>query len=221
VLAPEGAKIEAAPASSHQAAALLWANAPVVVGVAFFGWRLHEVMYLYWLDCMVLGLFTFLRVLLCEPVRPRATTPDAVIFLVAYTGVLLFFEMFIRKFFPPPGVDKFHADLETVMAALFSEQGVFLGFLVMLGSHGAAFVAYLMAWKFRVRTTKDVTGEAATRTTVLMMYLLVGGFANQVLGSPLIAVLLFVAVKVYYDLERYRDEGRRRGATVKSSSPQG
>ena len=40
-----------------------------------------------------------------------------------------------------------------------------------------------------------------------MAYLMAGGFAYQVLGSPLIAVLLFVAVKVFYDLKLYR-EGR-------------
>ncbi|HUN67295.1 MAG TPA: DUF6498-containing protein [Burkholderiales bacterium] len=206
-LAPEAATTDAEPASRHQAAALLWANLPVVAGVAFLGWRMHEVMYLYWLDCMVLGLFTFLRVLRCEPARPQATAPNAVMFLLVYTGVLLFFESFIRHFFTPPGVDKFQADLETVMAALFSQPGVFLGFLVMLGSHGAAFVAYLLAGKFRVRVPLDVTGEAGSRIMVLIAYLTAGGFANQVLGSPLLAVVLFVAAKVFYDLKRYREEG--------------
>jgi hypothetical protein len=209
-LAPEAATADAAPASRHQAAALLWANVPVVVGVAFLGWRMHEVMYLYWLDSMVLGLFTFLRVLRCEPERPQGTLLPAVMFLLGYAGLLLFFELFMRKFFTPPGVDKFHSDLETVLAAIFSGRGVFLGFLAMLVSHGAAFVKYLMAGKFRVRTTQDVTREAGSRTAVLMAYLTAGGFAVEVLGSPLLSVLLFVAAKVFYDLKRYREEGRRR-----------
>jgi len=202
-LAPETPEADAA--ARHQAAALLWANAPVVAGVAFLGWRIHEVMYLYWLDCMVLGLFTFLRVLRCEPERPQATAPAAVMFLLVYTGLLLFFELFVRKFFTPPGVDKFHADLETVLAALFSQQGILLGFLAMVVSHGVAFVAYLFAGKFRVKEPRDATAEAGMRITVLMMYLTAGGFVYQVLGSPLLAVLLFVAVKVFYDLKLYRD----------------
>ena len=207
-LAPDTAEIDAA--SRHQAAALLWANLPVVAGVAFLGWRMHEVMYLYWLDCMVLGLFTFLRVLRCEPERPEEKPLAAVMFLLVYTGLLLFFELFIRSFFTPPGVDRHHADLTTVLAALFSRQGMFLGFLAMVVSHVVGFVAYLFAGKFRVKEPRDATAQAGTRIAVLMMYLLAGGIANQVLGSPLIAVLLFVGVKVFYDLKEYHEEGRRK-----------
>jgi hypothetical protein len=213
VLAPEGAKIgvDAEAAAHHQAAALLWANAPVVLGVAFLGWRMHEVMYLYWFDCMVLGLFTFLRVLQCEPAVPQSTAPWAVLFLLVYTGILLFFEGLIRTFFMPPGtLDRSITDQQNILAYLFSLQGVFLGFLAMLVSHGAAYVAWLFAGKFRVRTTQDVTRSAGTRLAVLMVYLTAGGAAYQVLGSPLLAVLLFVAVKVIYDLEQFREEGRRR-----------
>src|SRR6185503_9129303 len=104
-LAPETPEADAA--ARHQAAALLWANAPVIAGVAFLGWRIHEVMYLYWLDCMVLGLFTFLRVLRCEPERPQATAPAAVMFLLVYTGLLLFFELFVRNSSRRPGWTSF------------------------------------------------------------------------------------------------------------------
>jgi hypothetical protein len=206
-LAPEAEKADAA--ARHQTAALLWANAPVVVGVAFFGWRMYEVVYMYWLDSMVLGLFTFLRVLRCEPDRPQDKPMAAGMFLLMFTVTLLFFQMFIRPFFAPPGtVD---TNLGATMAQLFSERGMFLGFLVMLGFHGAAFVAYLFAGKFRVKEPRDVTGEAGTRITVLMMYITLGVFVYQGLGSPLLAAVLFVGVKVFYDLKRYREEGSGLG----------
>ena len=201
------------PGSRHQAGALLWANLPVIVGVAFLGWRIHEVMYLYWLDCFVLGLFTFLRILRCEPERPDEKPLAAVMFLLVYIGLLVFFELFVRDFFPPPGVDRRHADLKAVLTALFSQQGMVLAFLAMVVSHIVAFIAYLSAGKFRVKEPKDATAQAGTRIAVLMMYLMGAGFANDALHSPTLAVIIFVGVKVFYDLKLYRDEAGQKNVT--------
>ncbi len=214
---------------------LVLVNAVPLVGVLLFDWRLFDLMLLYWLENGVIGAFTLAKIVTSraaahgEPARsaPHGTMGKAFVagFFALHYGIfwgvhgVFVFALFGGSFggglmgmfggpttpfggpgFGPPGlVDPGGAVAGTVALALLS----------LVISHGVSFFTnYLGRGEDRMLTPTELMGQPYARVMVLHVSIIGGGIVVMMLGTPVAALLLLVALKTGIDLSAHRREHR-------------
>jgi hypothetical protein len=209
--------------------ALFAANLYPLAGVLFLGWSLGAIMILYWLENAVIGLYnvgrmavvTFGRGVAAGPPAPASradggSTPTPAllgIFLIPFFCVHygMFWAghgFFVLTFFGqgselfeggPPGGSGFlpwgaGGPLEVVPPALAPALGL------LLASHGVSFaVNFLGRGEYRAVDLGDLMVRPYGRVLVLHLTIIFGGFAAMLLGAPLWALVVMIAVKIGMD----------------------
>mgnify|MGYP001221550691 CR=1 FL=1 len=188
-------------------ALLLLANLVPVAGVFLWGWRLGDLILLYWLENGVIGLYTVARIIVARPEgEPRAARLAGklfgVPFFIVHYGVFwLVHGLFVVVLFGGSGPTIpvrpetffFAAVIVTWLRADLFAWPV----ATMLVSHGAAFVTdYLVSGEYRRSGVNDLMSQPYGRVIVLHLTIIVGGFLALLVGPSQLVLLLFVAVKV-------------------------
>ena len=224
-----------APPNALAPILLVLVNAVPLVGVLLFDWRLFDLMLLYWLENGVIGAFTLAKILTSRAAAQAEPSPGvpsgmmgkafvAAFFAVHYGmfwgvhGVFVF-ALFRGSFggglvgafggpslpfggpgFGPPGlVDAGGAVAGTVALALVS----------LVVSHGVSFFTnYLGRGEDRMLTPTELMRQPYARVMVLHMSIIGGGIVVMMLGTPVAALLLLVALKTGIDLSAHRREHR-------------
>lgn len=215
------------PRSSAGAlAALLVANVLPLVGVLYLGWRLFDVLFLYWVENGVVGLYNAAKMeVIARAERSRAPQPEA---RPARKG---------RKAKQPGGGDAplfnelhffaFHYGLFWLVHGLFLfiffglgifSQGERVRFAelpwgaiaVTAVSHGVSFTYnFLGREEYRRATVSDQMFAPYGRVLVMHVTILVGALAVEALGQPVAALALLVALKTALDVWTHlREHGR-------------
>jgi hypothetical protein len=214
-------------ASPLALAALVAVNLVPLIGVAFLGWRLYDVMLLYWLENGVIGAFTLARMVTAGS-APASTLFFGPFFVVHYGMFWTVHGIFVVALFgghgPFAGGDGLAAAPLGPLAAdpafgtslalplvgripVVEGLGVALAGLVL--SHGVSFVQnWLLGGERREASPASIMPRPYGRVVVLHVTLLVGGFTVQLLGAPLVALVLMVAMKVGLDAAAHLREHR-------------
>lgn len=205
---------------------LVAANLLPLAGVAFLGWRVHEVVFLYWIENVVIGVFNVLRMLYAigpskaggEPltgftgVFMKAFTVP--FFVVHYGGFCFGHGMFLATLFP--GNDKGERDLDDILLAALGNWEFDVAVLLMVLSHGYSFKHhYLGGGEYRRRNLDDQMMRPYKRILVTQLFILTGGVLLLALKSPLPAILLFIGLKIAFDAFFHRRERAAEAASVK------
>ncbi len=215
-------------ASSRWAlAALVAANLLPLAGVAVLGWRLGDVMVLYWLENGVIGAYTWLRIL---SAGGADSAVEAVVDGLGKLFVLAFFTVHYGLFWTVHGVfvlelfAEGRAALRGVptpidLGSWLPAAGGFGWALVgLVLSHGVSFVAnWLGRGEYRGADARTVMMQPYGRVVVLHLVILLGGFLALALGQPLAALVLLVALKTGTDLVAHLAE--HRGAAPRAATP--
>jgi hypothetical protein len=204
-------------------AVLVAANLVPLAGVAALGWRVYDVMLIYWLENGVVGAFTLLRMATAGR-APLAVLAVGPFFTVHYGMFWLVHGVFVVSLFGPAGPFG-----EPVPAAgpgpvlpfalpivgeipLVPGAGWAIAALVL--SHGVSFVQ-----NWLLGGERDGVGPGALmprpygRVVVLHLTLIAGGFFVMALGAPLLALVLMVALKIGVDAAAHlRSHAAARGA---------
>jgi heme/copper-type cytochrome/quinol oxidase subunit 2 len=98
---------------------LLLSNVPPLIGLLFYGWGIKEGVLLYWLETIVIGLFSILKTSIAK------ASPDAIDWLSKYgKTVLLLYKLFITF-------------LVTILVGAYAlVTGVVVGFMMFLIDYG-------------------------------------------------------------------------------------
>jgi hypothetical protein len=225
----------AAHASPVAIAMLIGANLVPLVGVLFFGWSLTTIVALYWLENGVVGVFALARIATAEgrdetpgtatingrPVPSAAPSNPTTARLVLMPFFLVHYGMFwlvhgVFVWFVLPEIFD-TMDGEIGGPSLASCLAV-LPLLVL--SHGASFV--FNWWYGGERFTSSPSREMGApygRVVVLHVTIVIGAFLVAMLGSPIWALVLLVALKTAADLaahlaERHRADARATAGGV-------
>lgn len=206
--------------------ALLLANLIPLGGVLFLGWEVFPIVLLFWCENLVVGAFNALKMLLAAPGLPAAWGAKAFMvpfFCVHYGIFCLVHGVFVFVLFGgggrmlhggPPGP----AQLAETLSQLHLGWAV-LGLVV---SHGVSFVTnYLMAGEYRTAQLPTLMAAPYGRIVVLHLTILGGGFLLMALGSPMVGLLLLVALKIGLDVRAHLRERRRfqTGQTPDADGP--
>jgi hypothetical protein len=72
---------------------LILANTPALVGVLFYSWGLKEIILLFWLETVVIGIFSILKTLIARP------DPTVVKWLSKYGNIIWGYKLLITFLF--------------------------------------------------------------------------------------------------------------------------
>ncbi len=183
--------------------ALLAANAFPLAGIALFDWDLGEIMVLFWAENAVIGFYTLLRL----AVVARWMVVFAGTFFVAHYGAFMVGHfMFVYYLFvlgigatgPEPGVVEALGDLFLplwpALVGLFT-------------SHGVSFYTnFLKRREYVGRTVNHQMAEPYKRVMVMHVTIIFGGWIIMLLGQPVGALVLLIALKTAVDLRSHRTE---------------
>ena len=220
-------------ASPVAMAFLVGANLVPLVGVLFLGWSLTTLVALYWLENGVVGVFAVGRILTVGGVPPasppgRGSSVRPNPMAAAGLGwlprlvVVPFFVVHYGMFWVVHGVFVWVA-----LPSLFEASGtpvgppepsvVLLGGAALVLSHGASFVLnWLAGGEYRTSTPAAEMGAPYARVAVLHLTILFGAFAVAILGAPIWALVVMVAVKTAADLSAHVRERERAAGRAQS-----
>ena len=214
-------------ASPLALAALVAVNLIPLAGVAFLGWRLYDVMLLYWLENGVIGAFTLARMLTAGTAR-AATLVFGPFFVVHYGMFWMVHGIFVVTLFggrgpfafgdgfgpvpvgPGSGDPGFGSSLPLpFMGSVPLVDGFAIALAGLVLSHGVSFVQnWLLGGERQGSTPASIMPRPYGRVVVLHLTLLFGGFAVQLSGAPLAALMLMVALKIGLDVAAHLREHR-------------
>lgn len=195
-------------------AALVAANLLPLAGVAFWGWQVGDVVFLYWAENLVIGAFNVLRMAVAKgeggepvPVRYQSSGLGALggrvfiigFFIVHYGFFCYVHGSFLAHLFPPSGVAADDEPLPVLLAML--QDGAALAALAaIVASHGFSFVAnYLGKGEYRRAGIDRLMTSPYKRIVFTHVFILAGAFLLLAIGSPVVAMLLFVVLKIGFD----------------------
>ena len=204
---PSGAAPVEKPASVW---VLVAANALPIVGVLFWGWDVFPVLALFWMENVVIGVLNALKMLLADPADAAlwAGKVFTVPFFCVHYGIFTAVHgTFVFSLFGPK---ELRADAFNLVApALRAAQAydLWLPLAVLAASHVFSFFwNYLYRGEFRRAQLSVLMSQPYGRVIVLHLAIILGGFAVAMLGSPVWALVLLIALKIALDLRAHVKE---------------
>jgi len=194
-----------------QRLAAVGSAAVMAVGVIAFDWPTFTVLAFYWLENVIIGGFTALRLLAAgaRTARYVESLVATVFFSVHYGLFCLVHGVFVATLFG--GIHTMGGIADPVLLMVGRVAGDRIGLLVVLAMIVAA---ALDAWRAAATLDADdakairaIMTEPYGRIVVLHLVLIGGGFLMVALQLPSLAALLLVAFKLAYDLGRLRRGG--------------
>jgi hypothetical protein len=205
--APEPArKVEAEPLEPPprgSALALVVANLVPLAGVLLAGWRLDQVMVLFWAESAIVAVYTLAKMAL---VGRWLAIPAGVFFLGHFGAFMAIHFLFVYEIF----VRGVHATgREPPLAQALS--GVFVplwpALLALVLSHGLSFTLnFVGRGERRGATLRALMAAPYNRVVLMQLTLIFGGGLALALNDTRPALALLVALKIGADLLAHRRE---------------
>ena len=205
-------KIDPPPAAAPRrlplasALALLAANLVPLAGVLLWGWKLHEVIVLFWAESAVVGFYTLLKM----AVVGRWLAIFAGVFFAGHFGGFMaihfffIYEMFVR----PLDASAREPAAYEALTRLFTP--LWPALLALFLSHGFSFALNFIArGEYRGATISGLMAAPYRRVTVMQVTLIFGGWLVMALNNPVPALALLIVLKVVTDLHAHRGERGR------------
>ncbi len=204
------AAVRAAPAIERGgfAALLLALNAVPLVGVLFWDWSSFDLIFLYWLENLFIGLFFLLRFVV-RPFEHMAEAAGVLMMAAFFTfhyGMFCFGHgVFVLALFggdPGPAVD-FDNPFAAILPVL-RVNGLELAALALFGFQAADWVRDLYNHGMGYAGVKQLMVAPYRRIVVLHLTLIGSGFLLSTLHDPLAGLVLLVALKTGFDFYHWR-----------------
>lgn len=194
-------------------ALLLLANLLPVAGVFWFGWDVGSIVVLYWVENLIVGVWSILKMLVAGG---RKALLRIMFFCVHYGGFCAIHGLFVLKLTQFTDVDALAATssdwpgplavigtfiqlVEQILAAA-PEQLLWAG-LALFISHGASFLLlFIGQQEYREVSARELMIAPYKRIALLHIAVIAGGFLVKALGSPLGLLLALVALKTGMDI---------------------
>lgn len=218
-------------------AALVLANLVPLAGVLLFGWDALALLLLYWLENLVIGAYTLLRMVRAEGFKglgPGAFFLFHYGFFCAIHGVFVVSIASLGEAANPadelfPGDDAIFPLMPFLLLGnLLDWIGrelpglLFLPLLGFIVSHGLSFFEHvIVGGEDEGRSAQKIMGDPYRRIAVMHVAILAGaGLIISMGGGSAIPMLLaLVALKTGIDLAQHRKEHRRRAREAAAGPP--
>jgi hypothetical protein len=197
------------------ALALIAANLVPLAGVLFAHWDILPVMLLFWMENVVVGGYTLVKIVLS-----RGGGPFSILRTIGNLGTGAFFTVHYGMFCFVHGVfvvalfggrqafaTSGPLNLPAIVLQLAHEHGLRLALLALIASHGfSLWVHYLKPRAYEEADAGKIMAEPYKRVVILHVVILGGGFAAQAIGSGIAPLALLIALKTMVDLGSHARE---------------
>ena len=192
---------------------LVAANLVPLFGVVLWGWRVPDIVFLYWMENVVIGAFNLLRMLFAQP-DPGKPAPFLAL-LGAKLGLMGFFTIhyglfcfvhgeFLANMFRE-GRDA--TDLFTAVHEALQQRGMLLALGAIIVSRTYSFLRnYLGRGEYKGAKLQKLMMQPYRRIAVTHIFIIAGGLLLTVFRAPVLALLLFVGLKIGFDVHHHRRE---------------
>ena len=208
--------------SRPSAIVLIVANLVPLFGVLFLGWRVFDVIILYWAENVVIGVINVLRMIACKPGlglgqltqegsgRDLTDTQRRTVARVAGGARFFIIPFFVVHY------GMFCFAHFTAVTSLFDGElpvswrsplwfGVAAIFVSHLVSYWTNFIA---GGEYKRTDLRQLMNRPYGRIIALHIAVIAGGFVVTLLGNPLPALLVLIAIKITIDLKMHARERR-------------
>lgn len=182
---------------------LVASNLVPVLGILLLDWSLFSVLFFYWLESAVVGIFNIPRMLMAGSTGESGAgggkhrTAGVMFFLVHYSGFMAGHGVFIFALFEPAVIDL---------------SAVVLGFVSLGISHGISFAVNYVGRKEYLNTTFSEQMLAPYQRIMVMHITIIAlGFIISLFGTSVLCMVLLVLVKIVIDLVAHFREHLRLG----------
>jgi hypothetical protein len=196
---------------------VLWlvaVNLVPLAGVLFLGWDVSAILFLYWAENLVVGLFNLLKMKMARGTRVSSKysvnnrSPEK----MSRRGLMFFFMIHYGMFTLVHGV--FVMAMFGVPATEFD--WLLPSLLLLFVSHGMSFIQnFIRGGEVDRVSYQDLFIQPYARVVIMHLTIIFGGFMAQTLGSPPSALLVLVALKtgidIFAHLREHRKAERRTG----------
>jgi len=202
---PDPAVISTGPLTlaSPSTLLLIIANLVPVVGAVFFGWKLSDVMVLYWAESAVIGFFNVCKIILIGRWFALVAVP---FFIGHFGGFMAVHFLFIYVLFVKGigGMNDSAGDLADV-AALFV--ALWPALLALFISHAYSFFSNFFGQdEYRNRTVSNQMSEPYNRIIFMHLVLILGGGLSMVLGQAGPVIIAVIGLKIFFDVKAHLKE---------------
>lgn len=186
--------------ASPSSLALIAANLVPLAGAAFLGWKLSDVMVLYWAESAIIGFFNLCKIAVIGRWFALAAGP---FFLGHFGGFMAVHFLFVYTIFVkgPDHVDSGGGDLAEV-AGLFLV--LWPALLALAISHAYSFFNnFLGRGEHKGRTVSQQMSEPYARIVFMHLVLIFGGGLSLVLGQTEPVLIIVIVAKIFVDLKSH------------------
>ena len=183
--------------------ALVLANVLPLLGVLLGGWRLEQVMLLFWAESAVIAFYTVLKMIVVGRWLALFAAPFFVAHFGAFMAIhfLFIYELFVRG--PRHTGPEPHA-LEAITGVLGP---LWPALLALFVSHGVSFALnFIGRGEHRGVRLLELMNAPYKRVMVMQLTLIAGGGLLLALQTPAPALALLVGLKLVADLWAHRKE---------------
>ena len=173
---------------------LIAANLVPLYGVLFRGWQIFPLLFLYWFENVIIGMFNALKMLLCKSDNHKSAKIAAALFFCIHYGLFtLVHGIFIFVVFGG----------EVEVQSLWNE-GFGWAMLDLFVSHGISFAFnYIKGGEYKRTSLNKLMQEPYDRVVILHLTIIGGGFLMTVLQSPVAGLIMLVLIKIVIDLRAH------------------
>lgn len=185
-------------------------NAVPIYGVLNWGWKSFDLIFLYWLENLIIGVFMILRILIrpyrhpIELVFPLFLAP---FFAVHFGGFCYVHGMFVVGLFGQ-GLTGALAGLEIpeIIVPLIESRNLFWPIMALFGYQMLDWVRDATERGLGSDSIMQITTSPYRRIIVLHFTILASGFALVALDEPTIGLFVLIALKTVFDLYHWNKD---------------
>lgn len=186
-------------------AAAVLLNLVPVAGVAFWGWSAFALIFLYWMENVVVGVRTILSMFANAALTGWANWPGAVFmaaFFTVHYGLFCFGHgVFVMAMFGEGFYGSSIIDLAGAMRTVFATQdNMYVGLASIVLWQVVQFVIFLLSGEAKRTNVSELMGSPYPRLTELHTSIIFGGFVLMMLNAPVAGVVVLALIKMAYDI---------------------
>lgn len=183
---------------------IILCNLIPVYAVVFLNWKSIDLIFLYWLENLIIGLFMVLRML----IRRYSGIPEVIVSLYSipftafhYTLFCIFHGIFIMVIFDQMKFgDNAPLDLFYVSVLMIKSGGMEMAIAGLFLIH---LIDWIRDWFKSAQDIGDIVFSAYKRIMLTHLTIIACGFALLKIGNPEIGLLFLIAIKMAIDLYLY------------------
>lgn len=205
-------------------AAAVALNLIPIIGVLFWGWSAFALIFLYWLENVVIGVRTLTSMAANAVLAGGVNALGALFFGAFFTfhyGLFCFVHgSFVVGLFGGRFAGDSMFDLVKTAQQLFaSEPNLLIGFASIVLWQIVQLVLFLARGEAKTTNPMALMAAPYPRIVVLHIAIIFGAFLLMLLNQPVAGILVLALVKMGFDVAEAMGKGPRFGVGVPASAP--